>query len=433
MVLRFIMVGLVLAIPASARAQPMFNLVDLGNIGGDNFNWATGINNAGQVIGGATTPDLYSIGFRTAPGGLPLSSTVSMGLDTSADAINASGQITGMYHSNLSTGAAPWYAYRTSATGVYGPGTSLGTLPGAGNSRGYGINASGQVVGSVDIPATSTARATSMAFRTSATGTISPATQLGMFPGAAWDYFGGNPHPPGSMAFAINSSGQTTGWSDTATPGAARAFRTSSTGLISDPGTDLGMLPGGSYNYGMGSAGLAINNSGQVAGYSYINTVINHIDSHHAFRTTPTGLVTDAGADLGTLPGGLSSAATGINALGEVVGDSSVAVGRQHAFLYTNQMWDLNNLIPPTSGWLLSRAYGINDNLWIAGLAFVDSSNSQHAFLLIPAEGTPALRAALYTVVPEPSSFALGGVALTVGWVIRRRRLARAQTAATAA
>src|SRR5262245_38617958 len=61
--------------------------------------------------------------------------------------------------------------------------------------------------------------------------------------------------------------------------------------------TDLGTIPAGSQP--PGSVGYGINSSGQVSGATRGNVGLNH-----AFRTTPTGRVTDPGADLGGVSGG---------------------------------------------------------------------------------------------------------------------------------
>ena len=54
-----------------------------------------------------------------------------------------------------------------------------------------------------------------------------------------------------------------------------------------------------------------------------------------------------------------------------------------HAFVYRNgRMLDLNNLIPPGSGWALTQANGINDAGEIVGYGMI--AGQQHAFLLTP-------------------------------------------------
>jgi MYXO-CTERM domain-containing protein len=69
----------------------------------------------------------------------------------------------------------------------------------------------------------------------------------------------------------------------------------------------------------------------------------------------------DASSDLGTL-GGEASAAWDINNSRWVIGDSSIATGEYHGFLYDGvKMWDLNDLLPEDSPWVLQGSIAIND------------------------------------------------------------------------
>ena len=139
--------------------------------------------------------------------------------------------------------------------------------------------------------------------------------------------------------------------------------------------TDLGTLGGNS------STATGINNSGQVAGYSY--TTGNR--PFHAF------LYDGSLHDLGTL-GGNFSQATGINNSGQVVGYSNTANGRFDAFLYDNgSLIDLNSLLPAGSDFAyLTIAYAINDNGQIVGNG-VTNGGQTHAFLLTPVPAPPSL------------------------------------------
>src|SRR6266404_3807646 len=79
------------------------------------------------------------------------------------------------------------------------------------------------------------------------------------------------------------------------------AFTWSSTGGMQD----LSSLGGDSF-------ALAINDSGEVAGYFFL---ADNVTTHAFTWTSATGMV-----DLGPIPGGSSSQATAINSAGDVVG-----------------------------------------------------------------------------------------------------------------
>ena len=126
---------------------------------------------------------------------------------------------------------------------------------------------------------------------------------------------------------------------------------------------DLGTLD----YYGRGNSdAYAINNNGRVVGRTQL--AVN--GNYHAFLTEDAkSILQSLGSDLGTLPGGTTSYAYGVNSSDQVVGKSTVSGGAYHAFLFCNgQMYDLNNLVPITSGWVFTVAYGINDSGQIVGV-----------------------------------------------------------------
>jgi probable HAF family extracellular repeat protein len=132
---------------------------------------------------------------------------------------------------------------------------------------------------------------------------------------------------------------------------------------------------------------------------------------YRAFRTTATGTLAGPGADLGTL-GGPVSAGRAINSHGVVVGEADTAGGERHAIIYDTAMRDLNLLIPPGTGWVLNRAFGINDAGMITGWGTINGQ--ERAYLLTP--------------VPEPSGLTLAGIALVAAWAARRRGLVGTRT-----
>lgn len=192
-----------------------------------------------------------------------------------------------------------------------------------------------------------------------------------------------------SQAFAINDSGQVVGYSDTVQGQHAFLY---SGGTMSDLGT-----LGGSY-----SSARGINDSGQAVGFSYTAGD----SAQHAFLYSGGTM-----SDLGTL-GGASSAALGINDSGQVVGQSSTLGNGTHAFLYSRgTMTDLNSLLPNGSGWTLLEAQAINSSGQITGYGFFNGQG--HAFLLTPDQPT---------VTPEPSSIVLLGTGVCGLALARRRR-----------
>jgi len=158
-----------------------------------------------------------------------------------------------------------------------------------------------------------------------------------------------------SEATAVNDGGQVVGWSYTA-GGKMHAFSwTQSEGMI-----DLGTLGGWE------SGATAVNASGQVVGWS--DTADGTM---HGFSWTQSGGM----LDLGTL-GGWESSTIAVNASGQAVGWSYTADGTMHAFSWTQSggMLDLGTL----GGWE-SSAIAVNASGQVVGWSDT-ADGTMHAF-----------------------------------------------------
>jgi len=131
---------------------------------------------------------------------------------------------------------------------------------------------------------------------------------------------------------------------------------------------------GGDDSYGRG-----INNSGQIVGYSDIDGYPTY---YHAFLWDNDQMI-----DLGTLGGRQFSKANAINDYGQVVGTS-----QETAFLWeSGTIVNLNDLLIDGFGWTLYEATAINNSGQIVG--YGEINGEEHGFLMTP--------------IPEPSTLAL--------------------------
>jgi probable HAF family extracellular repeat protein len=320
------------------RCLLSYSIVDLGTLPGYTVSTANAVNNAGQVAGYENTADLSGFHGFLYDGGSLIDLGTLGGMNSFAEGINDAGQIAGF---SRIQGDAVSHAF------LYDSGnfTDLGTLGGA-DSYAYAINSQAQVAGYA-----AGADGFDHAFIWDSNDGMQDVGTLG---GQI------------SYGFGINDSGMVVGTSYTSDNAAFHAFLAFD-GRIHDLGTLGARNSWGSY----------INNAGQVVGY-YGNSSADY----RAFIWDRVNGM----QDIGTL-GGRTSYANGINDAGQVVGYSNLANGPGDGFLYSaGAMQDLNDLIPPDSGWSIYLATAINNAGQIVGQGYYQGA--QHAYLMTADDGS---------------------------------------------
>jgi probable HAF family extracellular repeat protein len=360
----------------SAQGASLYSVTDLGSLSGSTFSYANNINNVGQVVFNASlgsTNGSPARGFLYSNGQLLEISPPLGDTDISVTDINNVGQVlANSANDNNYTGVTPL---------IYSDGTAQSL--GIGDGIAYAINDSGQAVGGTT------------------GGGIFP--ELAFPAGAAFLYSRGtttiiNTNSGGNyVAYGLNNLSQVVG-----------IFGSPSRAFLYDNGaiTNLGTLPGDDY-----SLAEDINDLGQVVGYS----APSGIEDATAFLYSSTTGMTSLGR---LLPTDNYSAAFSINNNGQVVGWSGTNPNFYttsgegiRAFLYSDGvMQDLNSLIAPDSGVILTQARAINDRGEIVGAGSINGE--LHAVLLTPQQD-----------IPEPAS-TIGVLlfsALGAGWQLKRK------------
>jgi probable HAF family extracellular repeat protein len=307
-------------------------VTDLGTLGGSN-NFASGINNAGQVVGQSQISGSTDYHAYLWSGGVIKDLGTLGGSQSFANAINNKGEVAG--YSFLS-GNSNYHAF------LYKEGVmqDIGSLTGpSGSSYANSINDAGQVVGSS---------------RDSSGHT--PAFLYGDGVMRSIGSLGRND----ASATAVNAAGQVVGESWTEGYEAIHGFLYDQ-GSMKDIGT-----------FGGNSSARDINDSGWVVGLSYLSGAAG---PRRAILYRD-GIL----HDLQTL-GGTESYALGINSSGQIVGGSFITGDSQcHAVLWSQDtMQDLNNLVSLGGDNYLSAARGINDEGQIIAV-----TNNNRSYLLTP-------------------------------------------------
>ena len=345
-----------LALLASASvnsyAAPAYRLTDLGVLpGGHAFSQAYSVSENGLISGRARgrlpvpkTGDeirgpIEAVRFYGDSGYIQtmgtLGGTSGHGLSSAGMAINNDGMVAGYSTVNPAPGMTRQYHAFVNS---YKKGTmkDIGTLGGP-ESRAYGINNNGKVVGWANRQADGSDHEAFV--YDSATDSMT---------GLGGNLLGGSR----SFAFDINDKDQIVGTATLAN-GSAHAFAYSD-----GAATDLGSLDNSGY-----SEARAINEHGWVTGWSLTDT-----NDYHAFIANAAGTVM---TDLGSLGG--DSKGLDINNNGQVVGSGTDADGHRVGFLYTDgQMYNLIDLLSPSDQAMLkeiTEAASINDDGTIVGRA----------------------------------------------------------------
>ncbi len=355
---------------ASAQLAPAYKVTGLGMLPGDTSSIAYGINDLGVIVGSSSDSGGANTiaGFKWQAG-----SMTDLGLYTGHTAVrpwdvNNAGNVTGR-----ATGGAGGSNY-----GVYhdGTGWQLAGTVGGNRGNGFGINNANQMVGNMRLPSGDFSRAYvwSPSGGTVELPTIHPDDSMNAIPAY-------NGYEGGSYATGINTSGIVVGSSGISdTHGSDRGFRWSAGGGMVNLGTPASQ----------GLAGLSLFTQSYAQNINDAGLIVGAADRGSGLTRAVYWDTNDVIHDIGTL-GGSSGWAYAVNDDNVIIGFSNNGIGnRAFGYVPGGSITDLNSLLDPSStGWLITRAYDINNDGVIVG------------------EGTfgGITQAVVLTPVPEPGTW----------------------------
>jgi probable HAF family extracellular repeat protein len=346
-------------VTVSAWSAPYYLIQSIGPVGYE--SQATGINDAGMVVGNYELPDGTYRTFVWRNGVVTTLGTPPEAISSRGTAINANGQVAGYIGTAAGARVALW--------------SNLPSPVILGNGYAMAINDAGEVAGMRIAPDGSGA-----AFVTH----NGVETSLGQPAGGDWSTANDLNGAGGVSGTAMNANGHMQAYS----------IINGMTALLGGAG-------------GANSYANAINGAGIVAGAAQ--------RADGAMRAVIWNGI--APTLLGSL-GGTNSYAYGINGSGTVVGYGDLAGGGTAAFVYDNgALYDLNLRITGNSGWQLLDAMAINASGQIVGRGLFDGV--EQAYLLTPMTPLAASDAVEPVNLPEPRTLLLMGAALMSLYVLR--------------